>query len=175
MRKNDLDYVEPKEEQKKEGKRKLPARAYIGITISAIGLLMFLSNFFLGSLFMNGSGGLGMISALAIGGMVLIVIGLLMGGYMLFFRMGANMQKNILETHKDTLTDLSNTGAEIKKGAVGTYAKTIKEVWNENEDSTNAENNKDANKTGVKTKYCKHCGKKIDADSNFCNHCGGEQ
>ena len=79
----------------------------------------------------------------------------------------------------------SGFGPEIAKAR----AKTIRYIQEENKDdlSAIATNNEqftsDAVKTtvgaakeGIKeTKFCKHCGEKIDKDSKFCSSCGKEQ
>ena len=57
---------------------------------------------------------------------------------------------------KGDLTDIADTGADIASGAIKKTVKAIKE--------------------GLKdTKFCKHCGAEIDANSVFCNKCGKEQ
>ena len=76
-------------------------------------------------------------------------------------------------------------GPEITKAR----AKTIRYIQEENKDdfSAIATNNAqimsdavkitaDAVKDGIRaTKFCKHCGEKIDEDSKFCSSCGKEQ
>lgn len=67
-------------------------------------------------------------------------------------------KKYIIDENKDDIKDIVDSGAEIASGAI---TKTVKAV-----------------KNGLKeepTKFCKHCGMKIDDDSKFCNQCGGEQ
>lgn len=64
--------------------------------------------------------------------------------------------KYLQEEHKEDLTDIANTSADISSEAV---TKTTKAV-----------------KKGLKdTMYCKHCGEQIDADSKFCKSCGKSQ
>lgn len=79
----------------------------------------------------------------------------------------------------------SGFGPEIAKAR----AKTIRYIQEENKDdlSAIATNNAQimsdavtittgAVKDGIKeTKFCKHCGEKIDKDSKFCASCGKEQ
>lgn len=67
------------------------------------------------------------------------------------------MRKNILDENEDTLREMSEQEADIKKGYVKTMASAIKEGLEE--DSI----------------YCKHCGSVIDSDSKFCKKCGKEQ
>ena len=67
-----------------------------------------------------------------------------------------NSKKKILDENEETLKDISDRSADINKGAVKKYVKSIKEGL---EDSI----------------YCKHCGEMIDADSKYCKKCGGIQ
>ncbi|MBR4943497.1 MAG: zinc ribbon domain-containing protein [Clostridia bacterium] len=64
--------------------------------------------------------------------------------------------KYVQQETKDDLTDLATSTAEIHSEAVTTTAKAVK-------------------KGLTQTKYCKHCGAEIDADSKFCSQCGKEQ
>lgn len=63
--------------------------------------------------------------------------------------------KYIQEENKDDLKDIATTGAQIQSEAVTTTARAVSEGL-------------------AGKKYCKHCGKPIDADSQFCCECGGE-
>ena len=63
--------------------------------------------------------------------------------------------KQMQQMHKDTLTDLATTSAEITREAVTITAKAVRDT--------------------LQAAYCKHCGGAIDADSQFCKHCGGAQ
>ena len=68
------------------------------------------------------------------------------------------IEKNryIQEETKEDLTAMANNTADITGGAIKRTARAVKE--------------------GLKnTKYCKHCGEEIDADSVFCNKCGNKQ
>ena len=65
-------------------------------------------------------------------------------------------QRYIQEENKEALTDIANTRADIHGEALTKTASSIKK--------------------GLRnTKYCKHCGAEIDADSKFCSNCGKEQ
>ena len=66
------------------------------------------------------------------------------------------IQKDVQEENKDSLTSIASTSADINSEAITKKAKAVKK--------------------GLKdTKFCKNCGKEIDADSNFCSKCGCEQ
>lgn len=69
-----------------------------------------------------------------------------------------NMKKNILTENEDSLREMTDMEANIKKGYVKTMAKSIKDGLTEDN-----------------TIYCKHCGSMIDSDSRFCKKCGKEQ
>lgn len=71
-------------------------------------------------------------------------------------KMSARSARYIQEQNKEDLQGLASTGAEIHSEVVKTTARAVKEVLSD-------------------TKYCKHCGAKIDEDSRFCKECGGEQ
>ena len=64
--------------------------------------------------------------------------------------------KYIQEENKSDLVTIASNTAEIMSDAVTTTAGAIK-------DGLQA------------TKFCKHCGAKIDADARFCTVCGKEQ
>ena len=71
-------------------------------------------------------------------------------------RIGVKTSKYIQEQNKEDLTDIANTSADISSEAITKSAKAVKK--------------------GLEgTKFCKHCGKEIDADSKFCSYCGKEQ
>ena len=68
------------------------------------------------------------------------------------------IEKNryIQEETKEDLTAMADNTADITGGAIKRTARAVRE--------------------GLKnTKYCKHCGVEIDADSVFCNKCGNKQ
>lgn len=147
---------EQKQEQKqKTNENKLPLRAYIGIVIFFIGIALFLSAFFM----------LSFSPILPLGGMALMVIGMLIGGYLVLAKMSANMTKNVVKTNKDTFTEIADESAEITKDSITNIAKSVKEGLDETTSNSESENKK----------YCKHCGSSIDLDSAYCNKCGGKQ
>ena len=79
-------------------------------------------------------------------------------------RMTTKSNKYIQEQNKEDLKDLAANTGDITSAAVTpaveeSITKTVKAI-----------------KKGIKdSKYCKHCGKEIEADANFCSHCGGKQ
>lgn len=79
-------------------------------------------------------------------------IGTTLGG------VAVNVKKNILDENEDTLRQMADREANIKKDYVKTMASAIKEGLNEKD-----------------TIYCKHCGNLIDSDSTFCKDCGKKQ
>ena len=71
-------------------------------------------------------------------------------------KMQIESQKYMQQSNKNNLSDIASTSADISSDAIRKTAKAIK--------------------NGVKeTKYCKHCGSEIDADSKFCKDCGNNQ
>ena len=71
-------------------------------------------------------------------------------------RATARSASYIQKQNKDALKEIANTSAEINKEAVATIASAVSEGLGEK-------------------LFCKHCGKRIDADSKFCSFCGKEQ
>ena len=71
-------------------------------------------------------------------------------------KMQIESAKYMQQSNKDDLTDIANTSADISSEAISKSAKAIKSGLNE-------------------TKFCKHCGAKIDIDSKFCKDCGKAQ
>lgn len=69
---------------------------------------------------------------------------------------GINSKKKILDENEETLKEMADKNADINKGAVREYAKSIKEGLTD-------------------TIYCKYCGELIDSDSIYCKKCGKEQ
>ena len=97
--------------------------------------------------------------------------------------MGRQMKatKYMLDSSKDTISDIATTGVKIKKDVIDKNEGDLKDI---------AQKSADIEKGAIKTKarairegllkddetvFCKHCGKEIAADSKFCKHCGKEQ
>ena len=71
-------------------------------------------------------------------------------------KMRAKTTRYIVEENKGDLTAIATNTAEIMSDAVTTTTAAAVD--------------------GMRaTKFCKHCGEKIDADSKFCPSCGKEQ
>ena len=71
-------------------------------------------------------------------------------------KMRTHTARYIVEENKDDLTAIASNTADIMSDAVKTTASAVGE--------------------GMRaTKFCKHCGEKIDADAKFCPSCGKEQ
>ena len=73
-----------------------------------------------------------------------------------FAKARIQLQKYILEENKDDLTSIASDRADITSDAVKTTARAVKEGLCEK-------------------KFCKYCGKQIDADARFCSACRKEQ
>ena len=82
------------------------------------------------------------------------------GFYPEIAKLSVRMTKHIQDETKDDMTDIVNTQAEIQSDAIKTMASAAREGFNESDGET---------------KFCKHCGEKIDKDSRFCKVCGKEQ
>ena len=97
--------------------------------------------------------------------------------------MGRQMRatKYMLDSSKDTISDIATTGVKIKKDVIDKNEEDLKDI---------AQKSADIEKGAIKTKarairegllkddetvFCKHCGKEIAADSKFCKRCGKEQ
>ncbi len=76
-------------------------------------------------------------------------------------RVGAQMQKEILEENEDVLKEVSSKSADIESVGIEKKAAAFKR-------GLTGEGEKE-------TKFCKHCGAKIEADSIFCKECGKKQ
>lgn len=73
-----------------------------------------------------------------------------------FAKLNAKGARYIQQETKEDTKEIASTGADISSEAVTKTAKAIKK--------------------GIKdTKFCKHCGAEIDADSAFCKDCGKKQ
>ena len=89
-------------------------------------------------------------------GLVLAIFFLFNGFKPEIAKLRTKSAKYIQEENKQDLTELASNTAEISSDAITKTTRAIK--------------------SGLKnTKFCKHCGAEIDADSKFCNSCGGEQ
>lgn len=71
-------------------------------------------------------------------------------------KMSMKSAKYIQQQNKEDMQEIITTQAEMHKEAVAMTASAVKEGL-------------------ADTKFCKHCGAKIDEDSRFCKECGGEQ
>lgn len=67
-------------------------------------------------------------------------------------RIQVKTTKYIMSDNKEDLTDIATDAADIAEPALSKLKKATKQK-----------------------KFCKECGKRIDADSKFCQHCGKEQ
>lgn len=89
--------------------------------------------------------------------MCVISIALLFSGYSpKIAKLNAKGERYIQQETKDELKDIADTKVDIHSEAITNSIKAVKK--------------------GLKdTKYCKHCGAEIDADSTFCKECGKKQ
>jgi hypothetical protein len=143
---------------KKESTMKKPIRfvilkivGLVGIIVTITGIVLTIQGFgdFESNNFMIGG--------------FLTVFGIMSGFYGIIMGFGPEIAKSriktaryIQEENKKDLTDIATNNAEIMSGAVTTTVGAVQE--------------------GMKaTKFCKHCGKKIDDDARFCPSCGKEQ
>ena len=67
--------------------------------------------------------------------------------------------KYIQEKNKETMTDIVSNTADIASEGITKTTRAVKKGLKDDENAT---------------KFCKHCGEKIDADSRFCKRCGEE-
>ena len=89
-------------------------------------------------------------------GVPMTVLGITIGFSPEIAKARAKTLRYIQEENKAELTAIATGNAEIMSDALKTTA--------------------DALSDGArKTKFCRHCGEKIDADSRFCSVCGKEQ
>lgn len=77
-------------------------------------------------------------------------------------RFGVANQRKIMAYQTQQAMPIAKEGIEKMSPTLGTAAKEI------------AKGVKEGMSEG-KTKFCKHCGTKIDGDSKFCSECGKEQ
>ena len=128
----------------------------------------------------------GVFLCVAIAGIVLVILGFgdfesnnfLIGGFITGFgvfltftcaaigfspemaKLSVKTTKYIQQANKEDMKDIASTSAEIQSDAVKTMANAVKEGFTGETETT---------------KFCKHCGAKIDEDSRFCKECGKEQ
>ena len=124
---------------------------FLGVTIAVVGVFLLITGF---SDFESNNFLIGMF-LLPIG-LVLGIFGLTTGFSPEIAKMSAKSIQYIQTENEETLTDIATTSAEITSEAVSTVAQAIKKGLGE-------------------SKFCKHCGAKIDADSKYCSNCGGAQ
>ena len=72
---------------------------------------------------------------------------------------GVKIKKDVIDKNEEDLKDIAQKSADIEKGAIKTKARAIREGLLKDDE----------------TVFCKHCGKEIAADSKFCKRCGKEQ
>lgn len=124
---------------------------FIGIGVAIIGFIMLISGFrsFEPTSFMLG----GFMTSI---GMFAGFLGLTFGFRPEIIKLSTKTAKYVQEENKEDLTDMADTGAEIISGAVKKVASSVSDGMR-------------------KSKFCKHCGAKIDEDSRYCSQCGKEQ
>ncbi len=147
-------------------RKKLKKRGVIGIILMVVGFILFLSNFFVGSIFggiENGHILMIYMPISGIGGMILIAIGSFLSRPILQQKV-ANYQKKVNLYSKNELSELSDVNAEIGENATRRTAKAFKEGINDAESSNSSAQ-----------KFCSQSGGKISKSSKFCSHCGAEQ
>ena len=126
----------------------------VGITLLAAGVVLFvvgISNMgnFENNLFLTC--GMGSMPILFVG-----ILSTVLGFRPEMAKIHTKVSKHILEENRQDLTEIAETHSEINSKAITKTAKAVKEGLND-------------------TVFCKHCGEKIDSDSNFCKHCGMSQ
>jgi hypothetical protein len=122
----------------------------IGVIIFVIGAIKIFTGFgnFENNNFMIGSFMLPI-------GLFLSVFGFIQGFKPEITKQTLKTTKFIQEENEDELQQIITKNAEIHSEAITSAAKAVKSGLNE-------------------TMYCKHCGEKIDIDSQFCKHCGNK-
>lgn len=86
-------------------------------------------------------------------GLFLGVFGLAQGFKPEITKQTLKTTKYIQEENKEDFQEIITNNAEIHSEAITTTAKAVKSGLNE-------------------TMFCKHCGQKVDVDSQFCKYCG---
>lgn len=89
-------------------------------------------------------------------GVMVSFLGIFIGFSPEIAKANAKTARYIQEENKDDLTAIATNNAEIMSDAITTTADALRD-------------------TKKATKFCKHCGEKIDSDSRFCSSCGKEQ
>ena len=84
---------------------------------------------------------------------MMIAIALIVAGFTPSIkRIQVKTTKYVVSDNKEDLTDIATDAADIAGPAISKLKKATKQK-----------------------KFCKECGKPIDADAKFCQHCGKEQ
>ena len=124
---------------------------FMGVVIAVIGFSLSISGF--GDFESNNF----MIGGLMVPFGLMLAVPCLVNGFRPeIAKMNTKSIKFIQEENKDDLKDIANNTAEITQDAITTTAEAVKKGFQD-------------------TKFCKHCGAKIDSDSKFCSKCGKEQ
>ena len=92
---------------------------------------------------------------LTVAGVMMCGVGLMIGFTPEITKARAKAVRYLQEENKEDLSSIASTGAEIMSDAITKTASALSEGLNQ-------------------TKFCKHCGARIDADSRFCSDCGKE-
>ena len=92
---------------------------------------------------------------LTVAGVMMCGVGLMIGFTPEITKARAKAVRYLQEENKEDLSSIASTGAEIMSDAITKTASALSEGLNQ-------------------TKFCKHCGARIDADSRFCSACGKE-
>ena len=124
---------------------------FVGVAVLIAGIVLEINGFgdFESNNFMIGT-------FLAVAGMAIAATCLVAGFGPEIAKARAKTIRYIQEENKDDFSAIATNNAQIMSDAVKTTAGAAKEGLKE-------------------TKFCKHCGKKIDEDSKFCSSCGKEQ
>lgn len=82
-------------------------------------------------------------------------------------KMTIKTNKYIHQANKEDLKEIADTKAEIAGDALSETATAVTRGIKQGLQD-------EPKKAKAKSKYCKHCGAKIDEDSKFCKECGGK-
>ncbi len=123
----------------------------LGVALCIVGVILAVSGFgdFESNDFMIGT-------FLAVFGMIASFSGIFIGFGPEIAKMRARTVRYIHEENKEDMTAIATSTAEIISEAVQITANAVANGKRE-------------------SKFCKHCGKSIDADSTFCAYCGKSQ